>query len=261
MRTNLQRDRILWGASLTRVAAAPIVELYGMMGLDFVWLDMEHSDFDFHDLSALTCAARSVGISPVVRVAQNDPKLILKSLECGASALIVPDVRGAAEARSIVSAAKFHPQGMRGLAGSDVRSRYGLANLQTHMAEANAETALIVQVEHGEAVPEAEEIASIDGIDVLFVGKMDLSQSLGVPGQVNHPSVEAATVRVAEACRNRGKALGLTAGSPQDVRAAVRLGARFVVIASELGLIRARLKELLAGCREAAEAEMARPAG
>ena len=85
MRANLRRDRVLWGASLTRVAAAPIVELYGMMGLDFVWLDMEHSDFDFRDLSSLTCAARSVGISPVVRVAQNDPKLILKSLECGAS--------------------------------------------------------------------------------------------------------------------------------------------------------------------------------
>ena len=220
MRTSLLGDRVLWGASLTRVAAAPIVELYGMMGLDFVWIDLEHSDFDFHDLSRLTCAARSVGISPVVRVAQNDPKLILKSLECGAAALIVPDVRSAAEAGSVVSSAKFHPEGMRGLAGSDVRSRYGLANLQAYMAEANAETAVIVQVEHIQAIPVVEEIASIGGIDALFVGKIDLSQSLGVPGQITHPLVEEATLRVAAACRTHGKVLGLTAGSPDDARMA-----------------------------------------
>ena len=113
-----------------------------------------------------------------------------------------------------------------------------------------------MQGEHTEAIPAVEEIASIGGIDALFVGKMDLSQSLGVPGQITHPLVEEATLRVAAACRTHGKVLGLTAGSPDDARMAAQLGARFVVIASELGLIRARLKEVLAGCREATRAEM-----
>src|SRR5437764_13822636 len=107
MRTKLRSSAILWGASLIRVAAPPIVELYGLLGLDFCWIDMEHSDFDFHDLSALTLAARAVGISSVTRVSHNDRELILKSLECGADALIVPDVRTADEAQRIVSAAKF----------------------------------------------------------------------------------------------------------------------------------------------------------
>jgi 2-keto-3-deoxy-L-rhamnonate aldolase RhmA len=228
------------------------------MGLDYVWIDLEHSSFDFHDVATLTCAARSVKLASVVRVPQNDPKSISKALECGADALILPDVRDAAAARSIVESAKFHPDGMRGLAGTDVRSRYGLVDLDTYMAESNAETALIAQVEHADAVEHSEAIAGVDGIDAIFVGKMDLSQSLGVPGRTGHPAVERATARVAEACRRQGKALGLGAGTPEDVGAAVAQGARFIMMASEIGLIRARLKELLARCRDAAEAETAR---
>ena len=250
MRKKLQSKGILWGATLTRVAAPPIVELYGMLGLDFVWIDMEHSDFDFHDLSALALAARSVGLSAVARISNSDPKLILKSLECGADGLIVPDVRSAEEARRIVSAAKFFPEGERGIAGSDVRCRYGLKDLPGYFEEANRETALIVQIEHEDAVPEAENIAAVPGIDALFVGKMDLSQSFGVPGQISHPKVEEAVAKVAAACRQQGKTLGLGAGSVEDARKSLELGARFVVIASEMGLLRARLKELLDGCRK-----------
>src|SRR5438128_9208812 len=171
MRRQFQSDAILWGSSLTRVASPAIVELYGMLGVDFVWVDMEHSDFDFHDLSVLTLAARSVGTRAVVRLPGAEPKLILKALECGADGLIVPDVRSADEARGIVSAAKFFPEGARGIAGSDVKCQYGLRDLTGYLEEANRETALIAQIEHEGAVGEAERIAEVPGIDGLFVGK------------------------------------------------------------------------------------------
>src|SRR5262245_21005550 len=187
MKAKLEKKKVLWGASLTRVPAAPIVELYGMMGLDFVWIDMEHSDFGFRDLSVLTCAARSVGISPLVRIAENHPKLIMKSLECGADGLVIQDVRDEGAAREIVQAAKFFPLGMRGLAGVDIKSRYGLQELRAYMAETNDQTALVAQIEHKQAVQHAEKIAAIDGIDLLFVGRMDLSQSFGQPGQMSDP--------------------------------------------------------------------------
>lgn len=251
MKAKIERKKVLWGASVTRVPAAPIVELYGMMGLDFVWIDMEHSDFSFRDLSALTCAARSVGISPLVRIAENDPKRIMKSLECGADGLVIPDVRNAEEAGKIVQAAKFFPLGMRGLAGSDIKSRYGLVDLKTYMAQTNNQTVLVAQIEHKDAVQQAEKIASIDGIDLLFVGRMDLSQSFGQPGQMTHPLVDEATVKVAAACKNQGKGVALAVGSPEDAKKAISLGARFLVIASEMSLMRARLQEVLSKYREA----------
>jgi len=256
MKAKLAKKKVLWGASVTRVPAAPIVELYGMMGLDFVWIDMEHSDFSFRDLSTLTCAARSVGISPLARIAENDPKLIMKSLECGADGLVIPDVRNAEEASKIVQAAKFFPLGMRGLAGSDIKSRYGLIDLKTYMAEVNNQTLLVPQIEHKGAVQQAEEIVSVDGIDLLFVGRMDLSQSLGQPGQMTHPLVDEATVTVAAACKGQGKGIALAVGSPEDAKKAISLGARFLVIASEMSLVRSRLQELFARYRELSGSEL-----
>jgi len=256
MKAKLAKKEVLWGASVTRVPAAPIVELYGMIGLDFVWIDMEHSDFSFRDLSDLTCAARSVGISPLVRIAENDPKLIMKSLECGADGLVIPDVRNAQEAGKIVQAAKFFPLGTRGLAGSDIKCRYGLTDLKTYMAENNNQTLLVPQIEHKDAVQEAEKIVSVDGIDLLFVGRMDLSQSLGQPGQMNHPLVSEATIKVATVCKNQGKGFALAVGSPEDAKKAISLGARFLVIASEMSLIRTRLQEVFAKYRELSGSEL-----
>jgi 4-hydroxy-2-oxoheptanedioate aldolase len=226
-----------------------------MMGLDFVWIDMEHSDFSFRDLSNLTCAARSVGINPLVRIAENDPKLIMKSLECGADGLVIPDVRKAEEADEIVQAAKFFPLGMRGLAGSDIKSRYGLLDFKTYMEETNNQTLLMAQIEHKDAVQEAEKIVSVEGIDLLFVGRMDLSQSLGQPGQMTHTLVDEATVKVAAACKNQGKGVALAVGSPEDAKKAISLGARFLVIASEMSLIRTRLQEVFARYRELSGSE------
>lgn len=255
MKDKLAKKSVLWGASVTRVPAAPIVELYGMIGLDFVWIDMEHSDFSFRDLSTLTCAARSVGISPLARIAENDPKLVMKSLECGADGLVVPDIRNAEEADKIVQAAKFFPLGMRGLAGSDIKSRYGLIDVKTYMTETNNQTLLVAQIEHQDAVPQAETIIAVNGIDLLFVGRMDLSQSFGQPGMATHPLVEAATAKVATACKNQGKGVALAVGSPEDAKKAISLGARFLVIASEMSLIRSRLQELFARYRELSGSE------
>ena len=256
MKEKLAKKKVLWGASLTRVPAPPIVELYGMMGLDFVWIDMEHSDFDFRDLSNLTCAARSVGISPLVRIAENDPKLIMKTLECGADGLVIPDVRNAEEAAKIVQAAKFFPLGTRGLAGSDIKSRYGLIDVKTYMTETNSQTLLVAQIEHKDAVPQAGAIVSVSGIDLLFVGRMDLSQSLGHPGEMSHSLVEEATVKVATACRNQGKGIALAVGSPEDAEKAISLGARFLVVASEMSLMRSRLQEVFARYRELSGSEL-----
>jgi 2-keto-3-deoxy-L-rhamnonate aldolase RhmA len=250
MRGRLQSGRVLWGASLTRVASTAIVELYGMLGLDFVWIDMEHSDFDFREVSVLALAARSVQISAVVRVSQNDPKAMLKCLESGADGIIVPDVRDAAQAAAAAGAARFFPDGTRGLAGSDVRSRYGLLPLPSYIERANEETAVIVQIEHPDGVAQAEAITAVPGVDLVFVGKMDLSQNLGVPGQVSHLAVTEATGEVASVCRRLGKGLGLAAGTLADVRGALALGANLLVIASEMALIRTRLQEMLAGFRE-----------
>ncbi|MEO7653964.1 MAG: aldolase/citrate lyase family protein, partial [Bryobacteraceae bacterium] len=157
-------------------------------------------------------------------------------LELGATGLMVPHCMSVEEARQIVAMTRFHPIGLRPLDAGNADGHYCMIPLADYMRQANDKTFLVVQIEDPEAVECVEEIAAIPGIDALFIGPGDLSQALGVPGNMKHPTVVKAIERVAEACREHGRAWGLPV-SAESAPQYMEMGARFLASGADvLGL-------------------------
>ncbi|MDP2873572.1 MAG: aldolase/citrate lyase family protein [Bacillota bacterium] len=224
-----------------------IVEIMGYAGLDFVIIDSEHGSADTETLEHMVRAAEAAGITPIVRVTNvNDPTLILRALDLGAQGVQVPMVESAETARRIVQAAKYHPLGRRGLAG--VRAaRYGAVDMTRYVGEANAQTMVVAQIETVAGVEHAAEIAAVDGVDVVFVGPMDLSQSLGIPAQRRNPLLIETMEKVFAACKAAGKPCGTLTANAEEGRAQSAAGLQYLCISP--APIYAHCQSLLQGIR------------
>jgi 2-keto-3-deoxy-L-rhamnonate aldolase RhmA len=195
------RERIaareeLWGSFVLELPSRAAIECYALAGFDFVVLDLEHSATDLGTLSALTTTCRAAGLACLVRIESGATSSITRILELAPTGVMAPGVRSAAEAGAVVHAARYYPLGRRGLAPI-VRHELE-ADAARGIEAREALTTVIVQLEAAEAVSEAAAVASTSGVDVVFVGPYDLSQSVGHPGQVDHPDVVATGERLAE---------------------------------------------------------------
>lgn len=204
------------------IPSAQIVEMAGKLGFDWVLIDCEHGSISLETVELMTMAAEASGITPIVRPPRNDPEVILQYMDRGALGIQAPHVGTAAEAQEIVAAVKYHPLGARSLAVGTRSANYGFnLNLNEYAEEANRETLVCVQIEDKEALTNTVPIAGVPGVDVVFLGPSDLSQSLGYPGAAHHPVVQEAMEKAFAAILQTGKAAG-TAGDFEN--AAVRLG-------------------------------------
>lgn len=186
---------------------AAFVECAGHAGFDFVILDMEHGPAGFSDLQNLIRGAEAAGVLPVVRTYDSSEIAIGKALDLGAKGIQVPQIRSAEEAGDVVKAAKFFPQGERGVCRFVRAARYSATPRNEYFERAN-EALVILQVEGKQVLNELDGILGVEGLDILFTGPYDLSQSLGVPGQVSHPSVIEAVKHITA----RAKAAGVVTG-------------------------------------------------
>jgi len=194
---------------IARIAAAA--------GADFVMFDMEHGGIDIVATKNILAAARASGIVPLVRTPSTGYHLISQPLDAGALGLMVPMVESADQAREVVAAAKYPPVGGRGV-GPVYADDVEPAGLAATLAKANDELLLIAQIETVAGVEHVEEIAAVDGIDVLWIGHFDLTTSLGTPGEFWNDAHTAAAERVFEACRRHGKAVGTMANDVGDAQ-------------------------------------------
>jgi 4-hydroxy-2-oxoheptanedioate aldolase len=215
-------------AVLSRVAEPWLAEVIGAQGYDLIWLDMEHRDFDYGVIAPLALACRATGIDLMVRILKTGYSTPMRVLEFGANGIMVPHCRSAAEARQWVEWTRFHPVGARGFDGAGADADYMLVDPNEYMKHANEETFLALQIEDRDAVENVEQIAATVGVDFLFVGPADLSISYGVPFQFNHPDVQNAIDRVANAAAKAGKWWGMPTGSPEAIRLALSRGASMV---------------------------------
>ena len=187
----------------------------------------------------LLVAIERRGAVPLVRLASNDPVQCKAVLDSGAAGVIVPMVNSKAEAELAVRSVKYPPAGMRGAAVARAHD-YG-PGFADYMRSANDETLVIVQIEHVDAVSRIDEILSVPGIDGTFIGPYDLSASMGLPGQLTHPDVEAAKRRVLDAALARGLAAGIHATDPvtaaADLERSVVAGYRFIALSSDMLLL------------------------
>src|SRR5580704_8323790 len=182
-----------------------LVEIFGMEGgFDAVWLDQEHAGLTIGQIEEAARAARGVGLDSFVRLYATDYATVMRPLEAGAGGVMAAQVRSARETADIVRWSKFHPQGLRGVNSTGVDGRYGTMAAVEYMQQANAATFIAIQIEHVDAVAEVEKIAAVPEVDLLFVGPADLAQSMGIPGQWDHPEVWAAIQRTARAAQTAG---------------------------------------------------------
>ncbi len=227
------------------MASPAIVEMCGHAGFDFVVLDNEHGPAGLETTEHLIRAARCVNIIPVVRTLEAD---ILRVLDIGASAIQVPQVNTAEQARRIVAAAKYPPLGGRGAAFSPRAAGYGFFGGQPHAKMSNEGTAVILMTETEEALANLDEILAVPGIDALFIGPNDLSFSMGHQGNQKHPDVVAAIDAAVKKIARTKVAPGLMTVPADDYKRYAALGARYLTtqVSSVLGTA---LKGALAAVR------------
>ena len=220
----LRGQRALLGM-FVGIPSPSLVEMCGHAGVDFVIVDNEHGPAGIESTEHMLRAARASGIIPVVRTLESD---ILRVLDIGASAIQVPQVNSAEQARRIVAAAKYPPLGMRGAAFSTRAAGYGFFGGEQHVADSNTGTAVIVMTETRTALDHLDEILSVPGIDAVFFGPNDLSFSLGHPGQMTHPDVVAAIEHGIARALAHGVAPGVLALTPEDFQRWRKAGARYI---------------------------------
>lgn len=214
--------------------SGPIVpEALAAIGFDWIVVDTEHTTTEaFQVHASLQAIAAYPDVSAVVRPVSNDPAYIKRYLDMGAQTLMIPYVQSPEEAAAAVNAMRYPPNGMRGMAGGTRASRFGL--VKDYMTRAEEELCLIVQVETIEALDQLEAIATVDGVDAVFIGPADLSGSMGHPGNQAHPDVVAAI----EDGFNRLKKIGVPSGiltlNEDFAKHLGTLGAGFTAIGTDI---------------------------
>jgi len=189
------------------ISSPSLIEIIGQSGMDFVVIDTEHGPLNMESVQDLIRSSENVGMSPLVRVSSNDPSLILRTLDVGAHGVQVPHVSNKEGAEEVVKAAKYYPLGERGYSPFTRAGQYG-KNAANHAQDSNENTIVVVNVEGVEGINNLAEISSVKGIDVVFIGPYDLSQSLGKPGQVKDENVIDLLKKSVEIIRGNGLVCG-----------------------------------------------------
>src|SRR5690349_16913606 len=206
----LQAGKPAFGVMVT-FPSAPVVEMLGYLGFDWVLLDNEHGSITVDTAEDVIRAAELTGIAPIVRPVVNKPESIAPFLDRGAWGVQVPHVNTREEAQAAVDACKYFPDGQRGSFSRGRPAEYGMGGTtQDYFAKANANTLVCLMLEEVVALRNIREIATVKGVDVLFIGSGDLSQSMGYPGQQSHPEVLALMEEGVKAIREAGIIAGVS---------------------------------------------------
>ncbi|MFI5758508.1 HpcH/HpaI aldolase/citrate lyase family protein [Streptomyces sp. NPDC051569] len=217
-------------------ANSMLAELCGTVPLDWVVLDMEASPMTKHDALHMLQALSGSDCTPIVRVPYLDHHLIEHALDVGAAGVMVPKVDDARAAAAAAAACRFPPEGSRGL--NPVRASGYFSDVPGYLAQANRTTVCMVQIESAEAVANAAAIAAVEGVDTLFMGMGDLACSLGQPGVLTGPAIDAARAEVLAAARAHGKQAGIFAYGPDLAEQYTQEGFDVIAFGNEVKLLR-----------------------
>jgi len=221
-----------------------VVEIIGLAGLDFVVIDMEHSPITYENTSSMIVAAESKGIAPYVRISQLNASHILRTLDTGAHGIQIPHVETAEDAREIIQYSKYYPLGERGMAPSTRAGKYTLKTNKELLKKANDETLIVLTLESESSLDKVAEMTNIAGVDVIYIGPYDLSQAMGLPGEVEHPDVLKNMERIFTFINKSGKIAGSFANTPQRARRLKDLGVNYLTCETDGTLLRSAFKDL-----------------
>ncbi|MCK4259173.1 MAG: 2-dehydro-3-deoxyglucarate aldolase [Halanaerobiales bacterium] len=239
MKNNLKEKMVAGNSVLgtfMKLADPAVVEIFGLAGFDYVILDIEHGPNSFETCQNLIRAAELRGVAPIIRIYANEEGLVQRALDMGAAGVQVPQINTKEEALKLVKSAKFTPVGERGLCRYVRAADYSSRDKKDYFASANEETMVIGHIEGMEGIRNLDEILTT-GLDVLFIGPYDLSSSLGLPGQVDHPLV---VEKIKEVCEKAAKAnvlIGTFADNVDKAHFYRDLGVKYISISVDVGII------------------------
>lgn len=210
LKQKLESRQAVFGVMIT-FPSAPVVEMLGHLGFDWVLIDNEHGSITVENSEDMIRAAELTGIAPIVRPVGNKPEIIAPFLDRGAWGVQVPHVNTAEEAAAAVDAVKYHPLGHRGIFSRNRAADYGFSgSTADYVEEANRNTLVCLMLEEVEAIKNLKEMVEVPGIDVFFIGSGDLSQSMGYPGQQTHPDVQKLMAEGVKTIKDAGCVAGVS---------------------------------------------------
>lgn len=247
LREKIERGNVVLGARC-RTFSPSVIEVYGELGLDFVWLDFEHggpSPYDSTVFENLTRAAEISGTELFVRLPSGDPPLVRKVLDTGVRNVLIPRLDSAAEVREVVEATRFKYDGGPGERGKASERASTWGSVENYIETEDENVCLGVMVEKTTAVNELADIVEIPELGFVFVGPSDLSVQMGHYGNRDHPDVGAKIKEITDVCREAGVPIGSIANDPADAASAIEDGHQILRIGGEVAAARTVLSERL----------------
>ncbi len=239
----LKEGQTVIGATIT-TTSPDVAATLGNAGFDFLWIEMEHSPLTLETVRSMILATRGMKAMPFTRVPVNEPWLAKRVLDAGSLGVIFPFTSTRELAEQAVKSCKYPPLGIRGFGPSLAAPRWDFIG-QSYPEFANENVLVITIIEQKRAIDNIEAIASVPGIDVLFIGASDLSYSLGVGGQRSHPLVKEAVAKVLAAGKKHGIPVGYPSGNHEEINQLISQGFRFFQASTDLGMMQSAATEML----------------
>ncbi len=241
----LREGGVSIGTMMFEFNTTGIARIAANAGAEFAVFDMEHSGWSIETIRMLIATTPKAEMVPIVRIPATEYHFVANVLDMGAMGVMVPMCESADQARLLVSSAKYPPVGRRGAAFSIAHDDYRGGSIPDIIQSANDETLLIAQIETARGLDNVEEIAAVPGIDALWIGLYDLTLSLGIPGQMNHPDVLAATDRVFAACQAHHKSPAVLVMSITEGEAQLQRGFTLIAYGGDLWIYQAALRNAI----------------
>ena len=235
LKQRLQLGQLGLAIIIKQVQTAEMALAAKTCGYDSIYIDLEHSVISEHAAAQMALMALHTQITPIVRVPSLEAPAMNRILDAGAMGIVAPHVENAQQARQVVRACKFAPLGERSVAGAWPHFSYAAMPAEEIRRTLNDETLVVVMLESPQAVANADDIAAVQGVDVVHIGSTDLCDALGIPGQFAHPSIEQAFQSVLNVCRKHGKICGAggLGSAPEVAQKMIQKGVRFITAGNE----------------------------
>lgn len=241
----LRKGEPVLSVNLSMACSPLVIEMAGRIGLDAIWIDTEHRPFSQREIASMLLAGRYADVDCYVRIRKGEGYTsFFRPLEDGAAGIMVPHVKTREEAEWVVYNSKFMPIGRRGAENMMVDADLGMVDTLEYFAHANRETFVAIQIEDVEALNHLDEIVSVEGVDILFVGPADLSSSMGIALQFDHPDFQAAVSAIGAAAAAHGKWWGLPVSDIEAVAKYAARGASFFNMGGDYGMLRNGLSKV-----------------
>lgn len=249
MKVKLSKGEAVWGTFVFEYGSPSAPRILKEAGWDYILIDSEHASFGIETISTMLQMSSTIGLPALVRVPETARSLLSRPLDAGAVGLMIPRVESRAQAEAIVRYTKYPPVGDRGVILGTAHNDYRAVNGKQFLRQANAETLLIMQIETLVGIEHLDEILSVPGLDVALIGPYDLSTSMGIPGEVNHPRMQRAIGEFLKGCKCHGVVPGNFVTTVEDGQAWLRRGMRFLIYGADFMLLMERSRQVLSQLR------------